>query len=308
MGQSFPTATPSYNDTQGGETLGSAGAGNGLSRILDDYGLDLTATTQKIGTGESTPTINKVLAGSGVGTSVWSSTLAGLTLTSPVINTPTGIVKGDVGLGNVDNTSNATERAATATLTNKTLTTPQINTINEETAANGVTIDGLNIKDGKLNTANSVVTTNLTDGIVTNAKLSTAAGEVGGAYLSYIPVVTGVTGGTMTAEYTMTGKTVTFNIRYIIAGGTFPSGAPTFTLPVTATSFFKALQGGIIGNVSFTDSGAADYSGVLRINSTTVCAALITGTKGLLETVTASAPFTWANGDEIQITGRYQAA
>jgi hypothetical protein len=41
--------------------------------------------------------------------------------TSPAITTPTGIVKGDVGLGNVDNTSNVTERAATATLTNKTL-------------------------------------------------------------------------------------------------------------------------------------------------------------------------------------------
>lgn len=44
------------------------------------------------------------------------------TLTSPAITTPTGIVKGDVGLGNVDNTSNATERAATATLTNKRVT------------------------------------------------------------------------------------------------------------------------------------------------------------------------------------------
>ena len=31
-------------------------------------------------------------------------TLTNKTLTSPVINTPTGIVKGDVGLGNVDNT------------------------------------------------------------------------------------------------------------------------------------------------------------------------------------------------------------
>jgi hypothetical protein len=50
-----------------------------------------------------------------------TSTLTNKTLTSPVINTPTGIVKGDVGLGNVDNTSNATERAATATLTNKTI-------------------------------------------------------------------------------------------------------------------------------------------------------------------------------------------
>ena len=55
-------------------------------------------------------------------------TLANKTLTAPVINSPTGIVKGDVGLGNVDNTSDATKNAATATLTNKTLTSPVINT------------------------------------------------------------------------------------------------------------------------------------------------------------------------------------
>lgn len=51
-----------------------------------------------------------------------TQTLTNKTLTSPVINTPTGIVKGDVGLGNVDNTSDATKNAAVATLTNKTLT------------------------------------------------------------------------------------------------------------------------------------------------------------------------------------------
>ncbi|WNV10174.1 hypothetical protein [Tardiphaga sp. 709] len=43
--------------------------------------------------------------------------------TSPNITTPTGIVKGDVGLGNVDNTSDATKWAASATLTNKTYDT-----------------------------------------------------------------------------------------------------------------------------------------------------------------------------------------
>jgi hypothetical protein len=58
-----------------------------------------------------------------------TETLEGKTLTSPVINSPTGLVKGDVGLGNVDNTSNATERAAAATLANKTLTTPIISSI-----------------------------------------------------------------------------------------------------------------------------------------------------------------------------------
>lgn len=47
---------------------------------------------------------------------------------SPALVTPTGIVKGDVGLGNVDNTSDATKNAASATLTNKTLTSPVVNT------------------------------------------------------------------------------------------------------------------------------------------------------------------------------------
>lgn len=67
-----------------------------------------------------------------------AQTLTNKTLTSPVVNTPTGIVKGDVGLGNVDNTSDATKNSATATLTNKRVTnraptvtqsaTPTINT------------------------------------------------------------------------------------------------------------------------------------------------------------------------------------
>jgi len=50
-----------------------------------------------------------------------TDTLTNKTLTSPVINTPTGIVKSDVGLGNVDNTSDATKNSASVTLTNKTI-------------------------------------------------------------------------------------------------------------------------------------------------------------------------------------------
>lgn len=41
-------------------------------------------------------------------------TLTNKTLTSPVINSPTGIVKGDVGLGNVDNTSDTNKPVSTA--------------------------------------------------------------------------------------------------------------------------------------------------------------------------------------------------
>jgi hypothetical protein len=61
-----------------------------------------------------------------VATLAGTETLTNKTLTAPAINSPTGIVKGDVGLGNVDNTSDATKNAATATLTNKTITDPTI--------------------------------------------------------------------------------------------------------------------------------------------------------------------------------------
>lgn len=51
-----------------------------------------------------------------------SVTLTNKTLTSPVVNSPTGIVKGDISLGNVDNTSDSTKNAAAVTLTNKRIT------------------------------------------------------------------------------------------------------------------------------------------------------------------------------------------
>jgi len=45
------------------------------------------------------------------------------------------------------------------------------NTISEVTSANGVTVDGLSIKDSKLVTANSVIQTNITDQSINEAKM-----------------------------------------------------------------------------------------------------------------------------------------
>jgi len=52
-----------------------------------------------------------------------------------------------------------------------TATSLSTDTLTEKTPASGVTIDGLNVKDGKLNTNDSVVTSNLTNDSVTPAKM-----------------------------------------------------------------------------------------------------------------------------------------
>jgi hypothetical protein len=73
-----------------------------------------------------------------------TQTLTNKTLTAPVINSPTGITKSDVGLSNVDNTSDATKNAAAVTLTNKTITgasfqTPSRLDVKQDTKANLIT-------------------------------------------------------------------------------------------------------------------------------------------------------------------------
>lgn len=77
-------------------------------------------------------------------------------LSASQVKTILALVKGDVGLGNVDNTSNATERAATATLTNKTIDAA-LNTVSNITvamlAASAVIVSAEGLASNKIDTA-----------------------------------------------------------------------------------------------------------------------------------------------------------
>ncbi|MCK9461455.1 MAG: hypothetical protein M0R80_17635 [Proteobacteria bacterium] len=82
----------------------------------------------------------------------------------------------------------------------------EVDHILEAAAAHGVDIDGLLIKDGKLATNDSVVTDNITAGAVTNAKLSTTAGN--GALFTKIITATrdaGAAGAPTDVSYTGVG-------------------------------------------------------------------------------------------------------
>ena len=83
-----------------------------------------------------------------------TQTLTNKTLTSPVINTPTGITKSDVGLANVDNTTDANKPVSTATQTALDAKAPTSNasftgtfsapsgTITSTMIADGTIVDG----------------------------------------------------------------------------------------------------------------------------------------------------------------------
>jgi hypothetical protein len=87
----------------------------------------IKAIEAKLGTGASTPANNTFLIGNGSGTSAYSG------LTSAQL---------------AARLSDETGTGAAVFGSTPTLVTPQVDTINESTPANGVTIDGLNIKDG----------------------------------------------------------------------------------------------------------------------------------------------------------------
>jgi hypothetical protein len=89
-----------------------------------------------------------------------TETLTNKTLTSPVINTPTGITKTDVGLANVDNTTDANKPVSSATQTALDLKAPKAApTFTGTLTAADVTISGNLTVSGTTTTVN---TTNFT--------------------------------------------------------------------------------------------------------------------------------------------------
>lgn len=131
--------------------------------------------------------------------------------------------------------------------------------------------------------------------------------------LTWTPTFTNLAGGTLnSARYVQIGKTVFFRIQYTLAG-TNVSGSVSFTPPVPLSSVYSTTTSSDeIGLASFRDTSAALVTkGGVFVTSTTSLTIGIWGVSGSNITrilTSASAPFTWASGDIIFVSGTYEAA
>lgn len=135
------------------------------------------------------------------------------------------------------------------------------------------------------------------------------------AWTSYTPTITADAGGfslgngTSSGRYKQLGKTVHFHAKFVFGSTTSPgSGHWNFGLPVTAYNSNFTFSAAILdnGNAWYGGIGNGNYTGL-----TSSFAVIIPGTSASVTTwatVGNGGPFVWTTGDNITISGSYEAA
>lgn len=205
-----------------------------------------------------------------------------LNRTMAQLKTALTLVKADVGLGNVDNTSNVTERAAAATLTNKTLTSPAITTPTGLVKGDV----GLGNVDNTSDATKNAAAVTLTNKTLTTPAISSPTGLVkADVGLSNVDNTSNAT--ERAAAATLTNKTLT---------------APVINSP---TGLARADVG--LGSVDNTSDAAKNAAAVTLTNKTltsptvntpTITAPTLTGLVTLADAV-ACTPFALTDGATI---------
>lgn len=205
-------------------------------------------------------------------------------------------LKADLSLDNVDNTSNATERAATATLTNKTLTSPVIASIASDlsvvgtvesadattpilSTASGKTNTGYLSLAGKTSGSFKILPADATAQIVT---MGVAAQTVGDSTLT-IPDQAGVSSDVVTTTLAQTLASKTLTTATIGAASYVNDGA------IAITSSVARLTKAGVGAYTLAAPGAGDEGLILTIISQSDNAHVVTATNLIDDGVTGGA-------------------
>lgn len=147
-------------------------------------------------------------------------------------------------------------------------------------------------------------------GRVTNAMLSTASAELGGAWGAYTPTVTGFTNATATGKWMRHGKIAHFYLDIAFSGATVVTGTPTVTIP---TAKLSAIAAADQVHLSFMTAAGVHWTGGRTRWSTTSAFfleyAFCNSNAGQVNVVpSASTPFVFASGAHIYASGTYETA
>lgn len=130
---------------------------------------------------------------------------------------------------------------------------------------------------------------------------------VGGAWSAYTPTVTNLSvgNGTLNAWFLATGKTTDFFIRFLMGSTSVVTSPPTFSLPATAQRTLWTADG-----TAFDTSASVYYPvrGVATDANTLTLYGWPSTAGNNLAAAGANTPMTWATGDALTLTGRYEGA
>lgn len=160
---------------------------------------------------------------------------------------------------------------------------------------------------------NSVTTAAIADASITNAKLSTTAGEPGGAWVTWTPTWENLTkgsGGVVTALYTQVGKTVHARVHFKFGTGSAVSGDISVSLPVPARAYAGTGNLTQIGNVGASNGSALFFGFVSMANTSKAILRMIDATPNVaaVSVIGPTIPFTWATDHELTATFTYEAS
>lgn len=177
----------------------------------------IIALEGKTGIGASTPTANTLLFGTGTGTSAWTQ------LTSAQL---------------AASLSDETGTGAVVFANTPTLITPKVDTINESTPSNGVTVGGVSLKSGAVNASGAITAgTGLT---VSAGTVTAPNGSLSSKVLTN-PYKFSATLSTATNTGNAAFAKVPFNVKDFDTGSNYDNVTNfRFTAPIAGFYFFNA--------------------------------------------------------------------